>query len=102
MQIIDFHRSCIIIYLGSCPPEERAFPDFNCHRVQDGQWRLLRKDWEQWFTGPNSLSSMAENSVWEFGGCLLLDMCSYFLRRERISKQMTYISYDILIICTNI
>lgn len=61
------------------PPEERAFPDFNCHRVQDGQWRLLREDWEQWFTGPNSLSSMVENCVkGSFGGCLLRDLFASF------------------------
>ena len=83
IQIIDFH-SCGRVS-SFIAPEERAFPDFNCHRVQDGQWRLLRKDWEQWFTGPNSLSSMAENSVWEFGGCLLLDMCAYFPLEENAS-----------------
>eukprot|EP00434_Breviolum_minutum_P034457 symbB.v1.2.030500.t1/scaffold3435.1/size56750/10 len=41
---------------------ERAFPDFNCHRVQDGQWRLLGEDWEQWFTGPNSLRTASSKN----------------------------------------
>ena len=45
--------------------QERAFPDFNCHRVQGGRRRSLREDFEELLAaGPNGIRPLAQVVAW--------------------------------------